>query len=354
MNSIYKDATVLISGGSGSWGKELTRQLLLKNPKEIIIFSRGEISQVDMARSFTDSRIKYIIGDVRDKEAIEGVMHGVDYVFQLAALKHVPICENQPREAIKTNILGTWNLIDAAIKHKVKKFIDVSTDKAADPSNLYGMTKAIGEKLTIQSNLLTKDTDFICIRGGNVLGTNGSLVPYVIDQIKRTNRVKVTNEQMTRFFLTLPQAIELLFYAVEQGIGGETYVMNMPSFKIIDLVNLLVNFYGNKDTKIDIIGIREGEKIHEVLISEQEGSRARIANKDFYVIYPQIKTGRIYYHQWDADAHWDEATGLMNILNKSLTSEDNLQDKEYLTKLLKLGGWLIEEESEQTKFMMGL
>ena len=339
--NIFKESICAIFGGSGSWGRELTKQLLLKDPKEIIVFSRGEISQVDMERSFCDSRIKYVIGDIRDKEAVDKVMSlKPDYVFQLAALKHVPICENQPREAIKTNIIGIENLIDSAIRYKVKKFIDVSTDKSVDSNCLYGMTKAIGEKLTIQANCITNDTEFICIRGGNVLGTNGSIVPYIIKQIKETNRVKVTHRDMTRFFLTLPQAIELLFYAVEQGVGGETYIMNMPSFRIMDLVEILISFYGFSDTQIEIIGIREGEKIHEVLISEHEGSRARIANKDFYVIYPQLKTGRSYYHQWDDEAHWDEATGLMNILNHGLTSKDNLKDKTYLTELLQLGGWL--------------
>ena len=263
-----------------------------------------------------------------------------DYVFQLAALKHVPICENQPREAIKTNIIGVQNVIDAAIRYKVKKFIDVSTDKACNPACTYGYTKAIGEALTIQANCMTKDTEFICVRGGNVLGTNGSIVPYIINQIRTTNTVKVTHREMTRFLLTLPQAIELLFYAVEQGIGGETYVMNMPSFKIIDLVEILISFYGFSDTKIEMIGTREGEKLHEVLISEHEGGRAHIVNKDFYVIYPQLKTGRNYYeHQWDKEAHWDEGTGLMNILHRSLTSKDNLKDKTYLTELLKKGGW---------------
>lgn len=330
MNTNFKDSKVFISGGSGSWGKELTKQLLLKSPKEIVIFSRGEISQVEMDRSFCDSRIKYVIGDIRDKEAVFNAMRGSDYVFQLAALKHVPICENQPREAIKTNIIGVQNVIDAAIYHKVKKFIDVSTDKAADPSNLYGNTKAIGEKLTIQANCITKDTEFICVRGGNVLGTNGSLVPYVIDQIKTTNTVKVTDDRMTRFLITLPEAIELLFMATEWGIGGETYIMNMPSFKIIDLVNLLVNFYGNSETKIDVIGIREGEKLHEVLVTKHEGSRAQIINDDFMVIYPQIKTGRKLLHGF-----------LLNeFLNKSLTSEDNLKDIESLTLLLKKGGYL--------------
>jgi|WetSurMetagenome_2_1015567.scaffolds.fasta_scaffold00103_27 UDP-N-acetylglucosamine 4,6-dehydratase/5-epimerase len=337
---MFKDQTIAIMGGSGSWGRELTRQLILKEPKEITIFSRGEISQVDMERTFNNPLVRYVIGDIRDKEAVDKVMQGVDYVFQLAALKHVPICENQPHEAILTNIYGVINLINSAIKHKVKKFIDVSTDKAADPSNLYGMTKAIGEKLTIQANCQTKNTEFICVRGGNVLGTNGSLVPYVINQIRYTNKVKVTNDKMTRFFITLPEAIELLFIATEHGIGGETYIMNMPSFKIIDLVDLLVNFYGSPDTRIEITGSREGEKLHEVLITEQEGDRARVVNKDLFVIYPQIKTGRNYFHQWDAEAHWNEATGLMNILHHKLTSEDNLKDRQCLTELLKKGGWL--------------
>ena len=324
---MFKNKIILITGGSGSWGRELARQLLEKNPKQIIIFSRGEISQVDMNRNFNNLIIKYVIGDIRDKEAVNSVMQGVDYVFQLAALKHVPICENQPLEAIKTNIIGMINIIDSAIRYKVKKFIDVSTDKAADPFSLYGNTKAIGEKLTIQANCLTKDTEFICIRSGNVLGTNGSLVPYVIDQIKTTNKVKVTDDRMTRFFLTLPQAIKLMFYATEQGIGGETYIMNMPSFKVIDLVSILVNFYGFSDTKIEKIGIREGEKLHEVLITQHESYRARWVNDDYYVIRPEIDTGRQY-------------TDLPSAGIDHLTSEDNIQNKDYLTNLLKMGGWL--------------
>lgn len=338
--NIFYLKTILLAGGSGSWGRELTKQLLEYNPKEIRIFSRGEISQVDMERTFSNDLVKYIIGDIRDEAAVEQAMRGVDYVFQLAALKHVPICENQPREAIKTNVIGMINLIDSAVRNKVKRFIDVSTDKAADPSNLYGNTKAVGEKLTIQANCLTKDTEFICIRGGNVLGTNGSLVPYVIEQIKTNNSVKVTSDKMTRFFLTLPEAISLLLFATQEGIGGETYVMNMPAFKIIDLIDVLIEFYGDENTSLEHTGIREGEKIHEVLITEQECHRARIANENFFVIYPQIKTGRNYYHQWDADAHWDEATGLMNILHKPLISSDNIKDKQYLKKLLKRGGWL--------------
>ena len=316
---------VLILGGSGSWGREITRQLLLTDVEEIIIFSRGEIAQVDMSRQVNDKRVRHVIGDIRDRDALDAVMD-VDIVFQLAALKHVPICENQPREAIKTNVLGVLNAIDVAIKHKVKRFIDVSTDKAADPANLYGYTKAIGEKLTIQANSLTKDTEFICIRGGNVLGTNGSLVPFVIDQINRVNTVMVTDSRMTRFFLTVSQAVELLLHAANFGIGGETYVMNMPSFKVIDLIEILVAFYGNEKTKINITSIREGEKLHEVLITQQELSRAFRYNDDYYVIRPQIQTGR-YYPE------------LKDTIDKPLTSEVT-RGRGELTELLKLGGWL--------------
>ena len=285
---MFTDKLILITGSTGSWGQELTKQLLEMNPKKIIIFSRGELAQVNMERKFNDSRIEFVIGDVRDYAAVERVFdRGVDYVYMLAALKHVPVCENQPQEAIKTNIDGTINVINAAIKYKVKKVIDVSTDKAVSPCNTYGFTKALGERLTIQANNLTKDTDFVCIRGGNVLGSNGSVVPLFIDQIKKFNKITLTYGGMTRFFLTLSEAISLLFQATEFSAGGETYVINMPAFRMSDVAKALIKHYGNKDTKIEEIGIREGEKIHEVLVSEHESSRTYIFNEDYYVIMPE-------------------------------------------------------------------
>jgi FlaA1/EpsC-like NDP-sugar epimerase len=327
---MFKDSKILCVGGSGSWGQELTRQLLLRGPKQIIIFSRGEILQISMQRKFNNNLVKYVIGDVRDQRAVDDIVPGVDYIFHLAALKHVPTCENQVFEAIQTNILGANNVIEAAIKYKVKKFIDISTDKAVDPINLYGLTKAIGEKLTIQANCQTQDTEFICIRSGNVLGTNGSVVPFIIDQIRTTNTAKVMDDRMTRFFITFEQAIKLLLYATETGMGGETYVMNMPSFYIKDLVELLADHYGNKNTKIEILGAREGEKTNEVLISPHEIYRTRYVNDDYFVIYPQLKTGRVYsdiYMKPDIPAH-------------GFSSADNLKDKKYLRKLLKEGGYL--------------
>lgn len=332
---MFKDKTILITGGSGSWGRELTKQLLEQDPKEIIIFSRGEISQVDMERTFRDSRLTFVIGDIRDAAAVDRVMsRGIDYIYQLAALKHVPICENHPHEAVLTNIKGMGNVIESALNYKVKKFIDVSTDKAVDPINTYGLTKAVGEKLTIQANCRTKDTEFICIRGGNVLGTNGSVVPYIIKQIKEHNKVTITDERMTRFFLTLPQAIGLLFKATEWGVGGETYVMNMPSFFIKDLVEILVSYYGNSDTKIETIGAREGEKLHEVLISDHERPRARFVTDEYWVIYPQIRANRFTDHLWD----YPEMQG--PALGSALSSTMNLKSKTILLEMLLNGGFL--------------
>ncbi len=334
---MFTDKRILLTGGSGSWGRELTKQLLTKNVKEIIIYSRGEIAQVDMQRTFDNPLITYVIGDVRDVNAVDRLFQReIDYVFHLAALKHVPICENMPQEAIQTNIIGTTNVINASIKYKVKKFIDVSTDKAVDPINLYGMTKGVGERLTIQANCLTKDTDFICIRGGNVLGTNGSLIPYVIEQIKTKNKVIVTNPKMTRFFLTLPVAIKLVLDSIEWGVGGETYVLNMPSFYIGDVIDVLVEHYGDYKTIIDIRGSKEGEKTHEVLISAHELSRTHYVDANYWVIYPQLNTGRVYFHIWDHPEYGMRGTPLIII-----SSQTNLHTKEFLKELLKQGGFLI-------------
>ena len=249
---MFKGKTILITGGTGSWGNELTKQLLDKEPRMIIIYSRGELAQVNMQRKFSGSPIEYVIGDVRDASAVDRLFSkGIDYVFHLAALKHVPICENHPQEAVKTNITGTTNVVNSAIKYKVKKFIDVSTDKAVAPTNLYGFTKAVGEKIAIQANSLTDDTDFVCIRGGNVLGSNGSVVPLFIDQIAKHNKITVTSGAMTRYFLTLAEAVFLLFKAAEVSKGGETYIMNRPSFYISDVAKVLIKHYGDKNTTIE-------------------------------------------------------------------------------------------------------
>ncbi|MFA6513912.1 MAG: SDR family NAD(P)-dependent oxidoreductase [Patescibacteria group bacterium] len=286
---MFKNQVILITGGTGSWGNELTKQMLEKEPKQIIVYSRSELQQVNMQRKFNDPKIKFIIGDIRDYNQVKKAFKGVDYVFHLAALKHVPICEEQPDEAIKTNILGTQNVIEAAKENGIKKVIDVSTDKAVNPFNFYGMTKAVGERLIINANTSSSKTKFVCIRGGNVLGTNGSVVPFFIDQIKRFNTISITDKNMTRYYMTQEQAISLLFKAAEDSLGGETFVMKMPACKMVDLVEVLINEFGNKQTSTKEIGLRPGEKIHECLISKHESPSSYQYDENYYVILPQVK-----------------------------------------------------------------
>lgn len=293
---MYSNKTILITGGTGSWGHELTKQLLTHNVKEIRIFSRNELAQVEMERLFHSDKLTFIIGDIRDKEALRHATEDVDYVFHLAALKHVPVCEHLPEEAIKTNILGTMNVIHASIDNKVKKVIDVSTDKAVAPLNLYGMTKGIAERLIIEANTLSKDTKFVCIRAGNVLGSNGSVVPLFIDQIKNNNQITLTHKEMTRYFLTIPEAVTLLFKAAEHSIGGEIFVMKMPACRIIDLAKVLIDRYGNDKTNIIEVGIRSGEKLHEELISHYELNNVYEYDINYYLILPPTLNEKLNVH----------------------------------------------------------
>ncbi len=331
MKNMFTGSIVFITGGTGSWGNELVKQLLDFHPKQILIFSRSELHQVTMERKFDNPKLRFLIGDVRDRERLIECMKGVDYIFHLAALKHVPICEEQPYEAIKTNIVGTKNVIEAAKINKVKKVIDVSTDKAVDPLNLYGMTKAIGERLIIQANLEPSDTQFVCIRGGNVLGTNGSVVPFFIDQIKRGKKIKLTDKRMTRYFLTLQQAIHLLFKASEVSHGGETFVMRMPSCRIADIAEIMSEKIAPHDTiPIEEVGIRPGEKIHEVLVSRYESPLTYQYDEHYFIILPQLHIDHLL------DIHKD----LPKVTFEEYTSNDHLMTKEEITVMLKEGAFI--------------
>jgi len=329
---MFTDKVILITGGTGSWGNELTAQLLERKPKEIRILSRGEFAQVTMQRKFNDKRLNFVIGDIRDRDAVNYACKGVDYVFHLAALKHVPVCEEQPQEAIKTNITGTTNLINCAIDNGVKKVIDVSTDKAVDPLNLYGMTKAVAEKLIIQANKISPVTKFVCIRGGNVLGTNGSVVPFFIDQIEKTNSVRVTDMRMTRYFLTLHEAISLLFKASEEGVGGETFVMHMPACRITDLAKVLMEHYGDKKTGMCETGSRPGEKIHEVLISGCEAANTYKYDDNYYLILPTL-------HIPGLEEHYKNLS-LKKVKFSDYNSEMELMNKAQVKIMLSEGGFL--------------
>mgnify|MGYP001252872056 FL=1 len=283
---------IFITGGTGSWGNELVSQLLKKyNPSEVVIFSRGEHKQVEMSAKFPASKvIKYIIGDVRDKARMLVAMNGMDMVIHLAALKHVPVCENNTWESVLTNVIGTQNVIDCAIANSIETVVDISTDKAVDPFNHYGVTKACAEKMIINASFnYSTRTKFVCIRGGNVLGTNGSVIPLFKKQIKDNNEITITDPEMTRYLMTTKEAIGLVFEAIERAHGGEIFVMRMDAIKVDEIANAMINLFGSKSTKKKIIGSRPGEKMDEVLVSRYEAPFTRVLNNKYYVVLPQKK-----------------------------------------------------------------
>lgn len=287
---MFNDKVIFVTGGTGSWGHELVKQMLLRyKPREVRIYSRGEHKQVEMKREFLNNPIvKFVIGDIRDKNILGLAMKGADYVFHLAALKHVPVCEENCWEAVLTNIYGTQNVVECAIANNVKKVVDISTDKAVDPFNLYGVTKACGEKLIINANQnYISNTKFVCIRGGNVMGTNGSVLPLFKRQIREDNTITITDPEMTRYLMSTKEAIGLVFEAVINSEGGEVFVMRMPATKVSNIAKVMTGLFGNKDTKQKIVGIRPGEKMHEVLVSKNESPRTKIFNDKYYVILPQ-------------------------------------------------------------------
>jgi FlaA1/EpsC-like NDP-sugar epimerase len=239
------------------------------NPKEIRIFSRGEIAQVEMKKQYPNCH--YIIGDIRDSSALNLACNNVDYIFHEAAIKHVPICENQPNEAIKTNVLGVSNLITAACLNGVERVVNMSTDKAVYPNSLYGLTKAIGEKMFIQANDLPYSTEFMNIRSGNVFGSSGSVIPLLIDQVKRHDSIILTDSNMTRYFTSVMNVVHLLICVMISGNRGKTYITSEPvSFSLGAIASVINTLYGSSKTIIQENGARPGEKIHEHLFSDVE------------------------------------------------------------------------------------
>jgi len=279
----WNDKVVLVTGGTGSFGKKFTKILLAeKNPKKIIIFSRDELKQHEMRTAgFNDPRLRYFIGDVRDRERLVRAMHGVDIVVHAAALKQVPACEYNPMEAIKTNIMGTSNVVEAALDVGVEKVLALSTDKAVNPVNLYGATKLAAEKLVIQSNAYAagKATRYSCVRYGNVVGSRGSVVPLFLKQ-RASGVITITDDRMTRFWLSLEQGVHFVIDCIEQMAGGEVFVPKIPSTTIIDLAKAIA-----PEAEIEIIGIRPGEKLHEVLISEDE-ARSTVERENMFIVKP--------------------------------------------------------------------
>lgn len=294
---ILNNKTIFISGGTGSFGKFLTKKILKDhNPKKIIIYSRDELKQFEMKNEMKNKidvkKMRFFIGDVRDESRLESAFRGnnIDYVIHAAALKQVPTAEYNPFEAVKTNIIGGQNIINASVKHKVKKVIALSTDKAASPINLYGATKLASDKLFISSNnYASPHTKLSVVRYGNVLGSRGSVVPYFLLN-KNKKYLNITDIDMTRFSITLAEGIDFVLNSLKIMWGGEIFIPKIPSYKIIDVAKAI-----NPGSKLNIIGIRPGEKLHEEMITESD-SLNTVENKNFYAILPNSE-----FLDWDMD-----------------------------------------------------
>ncbi len=294
---MLNNKTILITGGTGSFGQKFTRRILDEfNPKKIIIYSRDEYKQYMMRSKFAehDKKLRYFIGDVRDKDRLYRAFNGVDVVIHAAALKHVTVAEYNPLEAIKTNINGATNIIDAAIDRGVKQVVALSTDKAVNPINLYGATKLVSDKLFVSGNAYAGGTKtiFSVVRYGNVTGSRGSVVPFFKRLVDGgADELPITDFKMTRFWITLDQGVDLVFRALREAKGGEVYVSKIPSYKITDLAKAI-----GPDAKLKEVGIREGEKLHEVMITEED-SRFTYDYGDHYIIFP-------HFDWWDAEKHF--------------------------------------------------
>lgn len=289
---MFKGKKILITGGTGSLGRALTKRLLGLNVDTIRIYSRNESNQINMQSELNDDRLRYFIGDVRDLSRLIKAMEDVDIVFHAAALKHVPVVEYNPFEAIKTNVLGSQNVIDACIHENIKVAICVGTDKAVSPLNTYGATKLLMEKLFVTASNYTNSerhrTKFIAIRYGNVLGSSGSVIPTFIKQLKVGKKITITDPDMTRFNITMDQALDFIIRALRKGTGGEVFVPKLKAYRLEDLKNALLELL-KKDSKIEIISVRSGEKYHESLINNDEIRNTFEDNEDYVILADKIR-----------------------------------------------------------------
>lgn len=328
---------ILVTGGTGSFGQKFTETLLEHHePQKIIVFSRDEFKQYQMAKKFPDRKhpIRYFLGDIRDKDRLFRAFEGVDYVVHAAALKQVPALEYNPTEAVKTNVVGADNIVDAAIDTGVKKVIAISTDKAVNPINLYGATKLVAEKIFIAANAYAGGrVKFAVVRYGNVVGSRGSVVPLFLKFREQGNReVPITDPRMTRFWITLEQGVDLVLKALQESQGGEIFVPKVPSMKITDLAVAI-----DPTFKFRTIGIRPGEKIHETLVSEDEARTTKIFD-GIYVVLPQFFGQDVYEkyekclsvpdgfaYRSDTNDEWVTAEDLEQIINREETGPVSVQ-----------------------------
>ena len=313
-----KNSTILVTGGTGSFGSKFVPMTLEKyNPKKIIIFSRDEMKQWEMQKIFgSDKRVRFFIGDVRDFRRLRRALDGVDYIVHAAATKIVPTAEYNPFECVKTNIIGAMNIIDAAIDAQVKKVVALSTDKASSPINLYGATKLCSDKLFVAGNSYTgsKHTKFSVVRYGNVMGSRGSIIPFFMD-LKETGKLPITDERMTRFMISLEEGVELVWEAFEDMYGGEIYVKKIPSMKVTEIASAI-----SSDAKQQIIGIRPGEKLHEQMVGIEDANYT-YEYDSYYKILPAI-------HKWDGDSN--RIKDGIKVPEDFLYTSDN--NKDWMTK----------------------
>lgn len=335
---MFKNKTLLITGGTGSFGNVVLKKFLDTEIKEIRIFSRDEKKQDDMRRHYQNDKIKYYIGNVRDISSIRNVMHNVDYVFHAAALKQVPSCEFFPLEAVKTNIIGTDNVITVAIEEEVKKVICLSTDKAAYPVNAMGISKALMEKTFIaKSRTVSPEKTLICgTRYGNVMASRGSVIPLFIEQIKSNQPLTVTDPEMTRFIMNLDEAVNLVLYAFKNGETGDIMVQKAPACYIGDLAKALLELF-KASNEIKIIGTRHGEKKYEVLLTKEEAAKA-IDKGEFFRV-PSDNRDLNYEKYLEQGSHEISVTDEFNSNNTKILSINELKEKlletEYVQNELK-------------------
>ena len=285
---MLNNKSILITGGTGSFGNAFTKYVLENyNPKKIVIYSRDEYKQFLMSEKFKEysDKLRFFIGDVRDENRLERAFNGIDYVIHAAAMKQVPACEYNPIEAIKTNIDGATNIINAALNKGIKKVVALSTDKAVNPVNLYGGTKLVSDKLFISANAYTgtQDINFLIVRYGNVAGSRGSVIPFFDNLInKGETKLPITDFRMTRFWISLEEGVKLVIKALEEARGGETFISKIPSFKVTDLAKAML-----PDCELDEVGIRPGEKLHEIMVT-REDSLNTYEYENHFIIYPQV------------------------------------------------------------------
>ena len=344
--SLFKDKTLMITGGTGSFGNAVLNRFLQTDIGEIRIFSRDEKKQDDMRHEFqvkmpeVADKIKFYIGDVRDLQSVRSAMHGVDYIFHAAALKQVPSCEFFPMEAVRTNVIGTDNVLTAAIEEGVECVICLSTDKAAYPINSMGMTKAIEEKVAIAKSRMSGKTKICCTRYGNVMCSRGSVIPLWIDQIKAGNPITVTEPNMTRFIMSLEEAVDLVLFAFEHGENGDLLIKKAPACTIQTQAEAVCELFGGKKEDIRVIGIRHGEKMYETLLTNEECAKA-VDMGDFYRV-PADNRG-LNYDKYFRDG--DETRNTLTEFNSNNTRRLNLQETiDTIARLEYIQGRLAEDK----------